>query len=698
MPEEPQVATQPTSPVGYCIEQELEDRGPSRCLYELLTKVVSLSGGQGLEEVLHELAPPLQRITGCDTIDFSLHNTRQDCFSGKVWKKSAESSELKVRREGSISAWVWGHQKPLVIADLSGEVGFVECVSELRALGLASYTALPMTTSVRRIGVLGLGFYKPQALEIQSLDFLLRIARIVTLALENREILNACSEQHERLHGLLGMTHELTATRNLEEIVPVLLGGLQRVLPHDGLALALLEGNNQVRLHTMNGRFQECLRVRDHLFSLEEIPSGGAIKTGKPILLNAEGLRQTGALGKSVAEAGIQTVCSVPLISGGRVWGSISIGSSRINAFGEDDAEYLQQIGSQVAAALANADACREIASLKGRLAEEKSYLENEIQNQMSCGEMVGGSAGLKRVLEAASVVARTDATVMITGETGTGKERVARVIHEMSGRKGRSFIKLNCAAIPTGLLESELFGHEKGAFTGAVSQKIGRLELADKGTLFLDEIGDIPLELQPKLLRVLQDYEFERLGGTRTIHVNVRLIAATNRDLGRAVEEKQFRRDLFYRLHVFPIHLPALRERREDIPLLVQHFVAKSAQRIGKRIDVIPDATLETMMKWDWPGNIRELENFVERSVILSQNRVLHAPLMELQGEMLLPGGVADDTLQGREREHIIQMLRQTRGILSGATGAAARLGLKRTTLQYRMQKLGISRIDYLD
>ncbi len=274
----------------------------------------------------------------------------------------------------------------------------------------------------------------------------------------------------------------------------------------------------------------------------------------------------------------------------------------------------------------------------------------------------------------------------------------MARAIHGMSRRKDRSFIKLNCAAIPTGLLESELFGHEKGAFTGAVSQKIGRLELADKGTLFLDEIGEIALELQPKLLRVLQDQEFERLGGTRTIRVDTRVIAATNRDLARAVEEKEFRSDLFYRLHVFPLHLPALRDRREDIPMLVRHFVEKSGARLGRRIESVPDEALEAMRQWSWPGNIRELENFIERSVILSEGNVLRSPLAELRHEIARQRTGSEGTLQDREREHIIEVLRQTRGVLSGPRGAAARLGLKRTTLQYKLQKLGISRTEYLD
>lgn len=323
-------------------------------------------------------------------------------------------------------------------------------------------------------------------------------------------------------------------------------------------------------------------------------------------------------------------------------------------------------------------------------------------QKQIRCDprfeDIVGASGALKRVLHQAAIVAETDSTVLITGETGTGKERVARGIHDMSQRRERHFVKLNCAAIPTGLLESELFGHEKGAFTGAISQKMGRLEAADHGTLFLDEIGEIPLELQPKLLRVLQDLEFERLGGTRTIHVNLRLVAATNRDLRHAVDQKQYRSDLYYRLNVFPLHLPALRERREDIPLLVRHFVEKSSARLNKEIQYIPDEAITTMLQWHWPGNIRELENFIERSVILSEGRELRPPLLELRQEILRHSSSGEGTLLEKERQHIIEVLRQTRGLLSGGGGAAAKLGLKRTTLQYKMQKLSISRLDYLD
>jgi formate hydrogenlyase transcriptional activator len=372
------------------------------------------------------------------------------------------------------------------------------------------------------------------------------------------------------------------------------------------------------------------------------------------------------------------------------------LGSTRKDAFQQEDLVPLRQVATQLAVAIENLRAATEIEELKQRLAEEKKYLEGEIVSEGNFAEIIGESPALKVVLAQAMTVAASDATVLILGETGTGKELIARAIHHLSLRKDRAFIKVNCAAIPTGLLESELFGHEKGAFTGAVSQKIGRMELADRGTLFLDEVGEIPLELQPKLLRVLQDQEFERLGGTRTLKVNVRLIAATNRDLARSVSERQYRSDLFYRLNVFPIRMPALRERAKDIPILVRYFVHKYARRMNRHIESVSSENMNALVGWHWPGNVRELENFIERSVILSEGPALRVPLSEL----IMKGGgadIADHTLDNAEREHIIRALRETGGMVSGPTGAAHRLGLKRTTLQSKMLRLSITREDYL-
>jgi PAS domain S-box-containing protein len=346
--------------------------------------------------------------------------------------------------------------------------------------------------------------------------------------------------------------------------------------------------------------------------------------------------------------------------------------------------------------------ACMDIARLRemtdrlqesrDRLANEKSYLESQIQTELGFEEIIGQSPSLREVLKKARIVAPTNSTVLLLGETGTGKELVARSIHGLSSRSANTFVKLNCAAVPSGLLESELFGHEKGAYTGAVNQKIGRIELADKGTLFLDEIGEMPLELQPKLLRVLQDREFERLGGVRTLHVDVRIISATNRGLRQDVADKKFREDLFYRLNVFPIELPPLRERRDDVEMLVEHFVRKYSARMGKRIDAIPEEAMHILCHWNWPGNVRELENMIERMVIMSKGSVLAPPPAEICEEECTP----EDNLTEMEREHILRVLRETNGVLAGTDGAAIRLGLKRTTLQSMIKRLGIHPHEY--
>ena len=358
------------------------------------------------------------------------------------------------------------------------------------------------------------------------------------------------------------------------------------------------------------------------------------------------------------------------------------------------DIGFMQLVASQVAVAVENALAFQEIEALKDKLAKENAYLEEEARTQHNFGEVVGDSAALRRILKQVETVAPTGSTVLIRGETGTGKELIARALHELSPRRGRAFIKLNCAAIPTGLLESELFGHEKGAFTGAVSQKVGRFELAHQGTLFLDEVGDIPPELQPKLLRVLQEQEFERLGGTRTIKVDVRLLAATHRDLARMVADGRFREDLYYRLNVFPVVLPPLRERPDDIPRLVRHFTQQFARRMGRRIETIPSAAMDALVRYHWPGNIRELQNVIERAVILSPGPSLQVPpadLVPAQAPVTEPA-LAAVTLTDAEREHILGALRETGGVVGGPNGAATRLGMKRSTLYKKMKKLGIS------
>jgi formate hydrogenlyase transcriptional activator len=391
----------------------------------------------------------------------------------------------------------------------------------------------------------------------------------------------------------------------------------------------------------------------------------------------------------------VSSLCYLPLTTARRRLGALVFACKQPGAYDMADVDFLVQVANQVAVAVENALAFDEIEALRDQLHQEKVYLEEEVRTEQNFGQIVGESAALRRILMQVEAVAPTDSTALILGETGTGKELIARALHDLSPRRDRTFVKLNCAAIPTGLLESELFGHEKGAFTGAIAQKVGRFELAHRGTLFLDEVGDIPPELQPKLLRALQEQEFERLGSTRTVRVDVRLVAATNRDLAQMVADRHFRNDLYYRLNVFPVVLPPLRERREDIPMLARHFVQRFARRMGRRIESIPAPVLDALVHYPWPGNVRELENVVERAVILSPGPSLRIPLGDLRPAATQAQASAREliTLADAEREHILGALHETGGVVGGPKGAAIRLGMKRSTLQKKMQKLGISR-----
>jgi formate hydrogenlyase transcriptional activator len=386
-----------------------------------------------------------------------------------------------------------------------------------------------------------------------------------------------------------------------------------------------------------------------------------------------------------------RSLCRLPLCAPRGCFGVLSIAGSRPYSYSEQDTQFLLLAADQIALGLANLLLHAEVQKLKSEFGEQEVYVQDEVRSAPSFEEIVGRSPALQRALREVEVVAPTDSGVLIQGETGTGKELIAQAIHNRSARRDRPFIKVNCAAIPSGLLESELFGHEKGAFTGAIMRKPGRFELADKGTLFLDEVGDIPLDLQAKLLRVLQEHEFERLGSTRTQQVDVRVIAATHRDLKQMVEEGTFRSDLYYRLHVFPLLVPPLRERREDIPLIVRHFVDKYAQRMKRRIETIPARTMEVLANYPWPGNVRELQNFVERAVILSPGTSLRAPLEELKQDTTKASTTSLSTLEEMEREHVLRALRESNWVTGGPNGAAVRLGMKRTTLAYRIRKLGI-------
>ena len=506
-------------------------------------------------------------------------------------------------------------------------------------------------------------------------------------------------KQMDRLQMLLDVGGILASNWHIDQVFPRISARIRRVLRQEYAGFSLHDGNTgllirQAEDFPLGKGFTSKTQI-----SASNSPSARSLEALSPLIFSREQMRDFDAeIAHRYLEEGLKSLCCVPLLRPHGPLGVLVLGSTRANAFQPDDLSLLNQIAAQLSIALENSRAAAEIEALRQRLNAERKYLQEENREQGQFAEIIGESTALKKVLDQVATVAVSDATVLILGETGTGKEMVANAIHRMSRRKGRGFIKVNCAAIPTGLLESELFGHERGAFTGAVSQKIGRIELADGGTLFLDEVGDISLELQPKLLRVLQDQEFERLGSTRTIRVNIRLVAATNRNLARCVAEHQFRSDLFYRLNVFPIRVPPLRERREDIPLLVRYFVEKLARRMDRRIETIPKETMAALTNWPWPGNVRELENLIERSVILSSGPALNVPISELRESGKAAENAFDDTLSGAEREHIIRVLRETGGIISGQDGAAQRLGLKRTTLQSKIRRLGITRQEYSD
>jgi transcriptional regulator with GAF, ATPase, and Fis domain len=487
---------------------------------------------------------------------------------------------------------------------------------------------------------------------------------------------------------------------DVRKLLDAISASLSEVVPHDCATLGLYDNAKGGIMVQFLGPDEGERRRGDRLMPIAGSPAEEAFRTREPIILDRfKGSRFKPEAVQHLTSLGMQSACWMPLINRGEVIGTLAVSSRLEAAFNEHDAAVLAQVADQVAMAVSNAMVFRQIAELRDRLSQEKQYLEEEINVENQFEDIVGESAGLRQVLKEIETVAPTDATVLIQGETGTGKELLARAIHRLSPRNERTFIKLNCAAIPAGLIESELFGHEKGAFTGAIARKMGRLELAHEGTLFLDEVGELPLDLQPKLLRALQEREIERVGGTRPIAVNVRLIAATNRDLAKMVTEKQFRSDLFYRLKVFPIFAPPLRERASDIPILVRHFVSSHSRRMGKTIETIPGGTMEALVRWPWPGNIRELENFLERAVILTRGSVLYVPLAELETSAAAEESALAEspTLETAEREHILRVLREAKGQIGGDDGAAARLGLKRTTLNSKLKKLGIERSDYM-
>lgn len=673
------------------------------------------------KELIGAVIDELHTVLPVDFVGVSLHDEDSDMFRHcaiDVASRSEMQSRQTLASEASLSLWVYEQQEPLLRSTDDLEPRFGRACALLKGTGVRSICSLPLSTVHRKLGVITFGSKQVDAYSPSEVRFMSQVADQISLAFDdasNFAALRRASEElhrkNERLQLLLHVTNQVVSSLELRKVMRAISREIRRAMQCDYAGLSLPDSQDQEKLRLYALDFPESKGfIREELaYSMERSPSGTTFRTMKPLTLLSP---FTGWVEDPVApivqialREGLKSFCFLPLISRNRAIGVLVLGRLRDDAFTEGDVHFLSQIASQVALAVENALAYSEIQELKEQLSKEKLYLQDEIRSELNFAQIIGSSHSLRKVLKQVETVAPTGSTVLIYGETGTGKELIARAIHDLSPRRSKPFVKLNCAAIPTGLLESELFGHEKGAFTGAIAQRIGRFEVADSGTIFLDEIGEIPLELQTKLLRVLQEREFERLGSSKTLRTDARLIAATNRNLEAMVAEQKFRSDLFFRINVFPVHVPALREREGDIPLLVRHFTQQFSRRMNKVIDTIPSATMDALCRYDWPGNIRELQNMVERAVIISTTSVLSLDVGDLK---LHPDSSAEqkgttpdfktngplrDVLEKTERQRILEALERSNWVVAGARGAAAQLGMKRSTLQKRIHKLGIAR-----
>jgi formate hydrogenlyase transcriptional activator len=674
--------------------------------YEALRRASDVIASQAdLNGVLENLARFLASVVKFEFLGVVLHDTQRHVFrlhalEGSVSPKSQVGTEIP-ESESSVRV-ILEEQKPIIINDTEKEAKFADLVEPARPYGVRSMCLLPLTSPRRQLGVLVFGTTYQKDYDAEDLKLMTTVAAHVAVAVENAlNFEDACSYQQlllrerDRLRLLLEVNNHVISHLELGDLFQAVSSALRDCFHHEYTGLWLLEeGTTKLRCVGMD--FPSNRGFIQKLQSADMTPSELAeVRARVPKIIKREEIAQLpAAIASPVLAENMRSGVSIPLVVGSKPLGVLTLGSTGESAFAQEELGLLLQVGNQVALVMENALAFGKVSEARDQLDTQKTYLEDEIRYDRNLEDIVGKSRALRETLNQAEVVAGTDATVLLMGETGTGKELIARLIHNHSSRRDRTFVKLNCAAVPSGLMESELFGHERGAFTGAVATKSGRFELANHGSLFLDEVGDIALDLQPKLLRVLQEKEFERLGSTRTLKVDVRLIAATNRDLSQMVANREFREDLYYRLAVFPIHLPALRERREDIPLLVEYLVGRYAHRMKKKIREIPTRAMEAMTTWSWPGNIRELQNFIERAVILTRGDSLEVPLEELPSLRTDRDSThTSKTLNLREveSEAILEALRKTHGRVSGPGGAAALLGLKRTTLQSRMRVLNI-------
>jgi len=599
------------------------------------------------------------------------------------------------KAQKSLHAWIQDHRPPFILSSLKQQTPFPELTELFGEWGNQSLCVFPLNNATHCLGALCIGRMRPDAFSEREARFLSLVADYVALALDDRLVRAQLESERTKLRLVLDLNNSVVANLKLRDVLQSISPSIRKVMQLDSVAVTLPDKEGRTfKLYALDFPNGKGLVQQDMVTPFDGSVSGQVLRSGKAWVGDVGELPTLGFDHQIALAEGLQTLCLLPLSRGNRVLGALCLARLQKNAFTQPDVDFLSQIAGQIAIAIDNALAYRQITELKDQLTQEKLYLENELRSEMNFEEIIGNSAALRKVLRQVEAVAPTGSTVLIYGETGTGKELIARAVHNLSDRRSNPFVKLNCAAIPTGLLESELFGHERGSFTGAVTQRIGRFELASPGTIFLDEVGEIPLDLQPKLLRVLQEREFERLGSSRTLRTDARLIAATNRDLGAMVGEQTFRSDLFYRLNVFPIHVPALRDRTEDIPFLVRHFAQHFARNMKKQIDSISSETMSALVHYPWPGNIREMQNVIERAVILSRGPVLNIPSSDLKPRITEANDMNGfATLEEVERKHILTVLDRTNWVFGGPNGAAARLGIKRPTLQFRMQKLGITR-----
>ena len=674
----------------------------------LLGASSTLADQPTVKAVLHSLRDVLSSTSWLHGTELWVLNDEQDSVRLLEFDRDPDAPAFKigtkVSRTGA-AARVLDEQTPVFIPDVSQEMLQHPELAAFAAdvVGRTSYL-FPVSTAQNRYGFLSVTKLQGEEFAPEDAEMLRSLASHVAVALEcalardNAELYHRQAvKERDRLKLLLEINNHIVSKLDINELFRSASASIRTYFRNDFTGFWLIDKqSNQLQcviLDFPSGKGSLTALLNSELSDSDH----EKLRAHVPELLSIDKIEGLPArIADKLKAESINSMAIAPMVTAGGPLGVLAMGSRQPDNFGREDLDLLSQISNQIALAVDNAIAYGRVTAARDRLEEERLYLESEIRSEYNFEDIVGKSAALRKVLDQVAIVAPTGSTVLLHGETGTGKELFARAIHNLSPRRQRTFVRLNCAAIPSGLVESELFGHEKGAFTGALMQKKGRFEVADHGTLFLDEIGDISLELQPKLLRALQEHEFERLGSTKTTRVDVRLIAATHRDLQSMIRNNQFREDLFYRLNVCPIEIPPLRERREDIPLLVHYFVLRHSRQMQKRIRSVPKQGMEALVKADWPGNIRELENFIERCVIFTQGNELNV----LRAELKKPAGrsfaSAAPSFEQAERQAIIDALRAASGRIAGQGGAAERLGLKRTTLQNKMNKLNISRAEY--